>query len=258
MRSPTSAAVLGFLASTPSVHSFFTSAPARVGSLNLWAKPFKVADWAQNAADEGAEGVVKVGTGQEEPEYYTKEELKEQRLAAAAEKAAASKTVLRPPELFVKAGPNGGDVGDCPFAHAVRMVLAAKGVEYTTTPCTPETKPQWLVEGYGGALPLLLHNGEATTESKVLARYLEFFFPTPPMQPLSPAAEAACAPFFPALAAFLKSSDGDTEDAARRAALDEALQSLDAHLLTCPATEVMFETFIGSVIRGLLCIHFVI
>jgi len=206
--------------------------------VNLWAKPFKVADWAQNAADDGVEGVVKVGINQEEPEFYTKEELKEQRLAAAAEKAAASKKVLRPPELFVKAGPSGDDVGDCPFAHAVRMVLAAKGVEYITTPCTPETKPQWLVEGYGGALPLLLHDDEATTESKVLTRYVDFFFPEPPLQSFSPAEEAACAPFFPALAAFLKSSDGDADDAAKRAALEEALQSLDAHLSTCPTTEV--------------------
>ena len=30
-------------------------------------------------------------------------------------------------ELYIKAGPDGSDVGDCPFAHFVRAVIAFKG-----------------------------------------------------------------------------------------------------------------------------------
>ena len=33
-------------------------------------------------------------------------------------------------ELYIKAGVNDGEVGDCPFAHYVRCVLAFKGLEY--------------------------------------------------------------------------------------------------------------------------------
>lgn len=33
-------------------------------------------------------------------------------------------------ELYIKAGPNDGEVGDCPFAHYVRCVLEFKGIQY--------------------------------------------------------------------------------------------------------------------------------
>lgn len=33
-------------------------------------------------------------------------------------------------ELYIKAGPNDGEVGDCPFAHYVRCVLEFKGLQY--------------------------------------------------------------------------------------------------------------------------------
>lgn len=36
---------------------------------------------------------------------------------------------------------------------------------------------QWLVEGYEGKMPCLLHNGEAYTESSDIVEYLNFFFP---------------------------------------------------------------------------------
>ena len=32
-------------------------------------------------------------------------------------------------ELYIKAGPNEGEIGDCPFAQYVRCVLAYKGLE---------------------------------------------------------------------------------------------------------------------------------
>ena len=48
--------------------------------------------------------------------------------------------------IYLKAGPDGTSVGDCPFAQFVRMVLEEKGLEYTVKPCVQETKPSWLVE----------------------------------------------------------------------------------------------------------------
>ena len=32
-------------------------------------------------------------------------------------------------ELYIKAGPDDGEIGDCPFAQYVRCVLAYKGLE---------------------------------------------------------------------------------------------------------------------------------
>ena len=36
-------------------------------------------------------------------------------------------------ELYIKAGPDGTSVGDCPFAHFVRAVLSMKGLECTVS-----------------------------------------------------------------------------------------------------------------------------
>ena len=36
-------------------------------------------------------------------------------------------------ELYIKAGPNDGEVGDCPFAHYVRCVLHYKKLEYNVS-----------------------------------------------------------------------------------------------------------------------------
>ena len=32
-------------------------------------------------------------------------------------------------ELYIKSGPNDGEIGDCPFAQYVRCVLAYKGID---------------------------------------------------------------------------------------------------------------------------------
>ena len=40
-------------------------------------------------------------------------------------------------DLYLKAGKSGSDLGDCPFAHYVRMVISIKGKsdECTVKPC---------------------------------------------------------------------------------------------------------------------------
>ena len=57
--------------------------------------------------------------------------------------------------LYVKAGPDGKSLGDCPFAHYVRMVLEVKGLEYELKPSVQDTKPSWLIEYYDGKMPAL-------------------------------------------------------------------------------------------------------
>lgn len=138
--------------------------------------------------------------------------------------------------LYLKAGPDGKSVGDCPFAHFVRLVLEEKGLEYDLQPSTQETKPNWLVEHYEGKMPALRHRKECYVESDAIADYVDFFFPQPSLKGSAKdreAAEACVAGIFPAIAKYLKHTpDGDDEDVALKAGLEEKLDTLEAHLAT--------------------------
>ena len=133
--------------------------------------------------------------------------------------------------LYLKAGEDGVSVGDCPFAHYVRMVLEEKGLEYSVKPCTQETKPDWLIENYEGKMPALRHQKECYIDSSVIAEYLEFFFSKDGEYPkLSPPAgsEEILDGFFPAVAQFIKMIDNADEE--KIANLRAKLQVLDDHL----------------------------
>ena len=138
--------------------------------------------------------------------------------------------------LYLKAGPDGTSVGDCPFAHFVRMVLEEKGLEYQLRPCgSNEAKPSWLVEHYGGSMPALRHRQECYIESDIIAQYLDFFFQDPPLaaknKKLMKEADGATEDFFPVIAKYLKHTpDGDDEDAELKANLVVKLQNLERHL----------------------------
>lgn len=136
--------------------------------------------------------------------------------------------------LYMKAGPDGKSVGDCPFAHFVRMVLEEKGLEYDVKPCVAETKPAWLLEYYDGKMPALRHRKECYVESDVIAEYLDFFFQNPSLKvdrELMDAAEGAVEGLFPAIAKYLKHTpDGDAQDVEKKMALEQSLERLNTHL----------------------------
>ena len=167
--------------------------------------------------------------------------------------------------LYIKPGPDGKSIGDCPFAHFVRIVLAEKNLDYDLVPCTPEMKPNWLVEEYGGKMPALRHRKECYVDSEVIVQYLDFFFieptlsPPPPPPPSSSSsfssgkkgkggggnddnndvmaiATKAVEGFFPAMAKYIKYRGGtdneeeEEEDVSRRSVLEERLQALEDHL----------------------------
>lgn len=137
--------------------------------------------------------------------------------------------------LYLKAGPDGTSVGDCPFAHFVRLVLEEKGLEYELKPSVQETKPSWLIDFYEGKMPALRHRKECYVESDVIAQYLDFFFPKPSLKvssaELADRAEAAVAGIFPAIAKYLKHTpDGDAEDLELKSNLEACLARLEQHL----------------------------
>jgi glutathione S-transferase len=155
--------------------------------------------------------------------------------------------------LYVKAGPDGKSLGDCPFAHFVRMVLEVKGLEYELKPSTQETKPSWLIEYYDGKMPALRHRKECYVESDTIAAYLEFFFPKPELTPSSDAegdaATAAVDGLFAAIAQYVKHTpDGDDIDVEKREKLHAALAKLNDHL-SSPSRTGPYLVGNGSVIR---------
>jgi glutathione S-transferase len=155
--------------------------------------------------------------------------------------------------LYVKAGPDGTSLGDCPFAHFVRMVLETKGLEYELKPCVQDTKPGWLKEYYDGKMPALRHRKECYVDSDTIAAYLDFFFPKPELSPPdadeADAAAAAVDGLFPAVAQYLKHTpDGDDVDTEKKTNLEAALQKLNDHLSAVTRTGP-YMVGDGSVIR---------
>lgn len=135
--------------------------------------------------------------------------------------------------LYVKAGPDGKSLGDCPFAHYVRMVLHAKNLDYDLRPCTAATKPQWLIEYYDGKMPALRHRRECYVESDTIAAYLDFFFPEPAFAPVVDAATEAVQGFFSSVAQYIKHTpDGDASEESKREKLRASLQKLETYLLS--------------------------
>jgi RNA polymerase-associated protein len=146
-------------------------------------------------------------------------------------------TVVHGLTLHVKAGPDGQSIGDCPFAHAVRIVAGAKGLGMNIEPHAPGDKPSWLIENHEGKMPALVDQLTVITESRTIADYLETRYPQPPLAglPRLTEAEAAAKPVFGAFARFCKSANGSEDERELRKELLRCLCTLDAHLASSAA-----------------------
>eukprot|EP00095_Tigriopus_kingsejongensis_P010584 maker-scaffold449_size167299-snap-gene-0.13 protein:Tk10584 transcript:maker-scaffold449_size167299-snap-gene-0.13-mRNA-1 annotation:"gsh-dependent dehydroascorbate monomeric enzymes catalyzing the reduction of dha into asc" len=136
-------------------------------------------------------------------------------------------------ELYVKAGPDQKSIGDCPFAHYVRMVIAVKGVDCDVIPLPPSNKPDWLVEDFDGKMPVLDHKGMRTGESGAIAVTLDETFPDPPLQfqGREETAMKTLSGIFPALAKVIKSRNLDFN--AEKTLLGQ-LQVMNSYLIGKP------------------------
>ncbi len=104
-------------------------------------------------------------------------------------------------DLYLKSGPDGKEIGDCPFAHNVRMVIHLKvcdceawwkahtmlfnealplqGLKCNLRPCPPgddNSKPDWLVEDFQGKMPCLDDEGRRTVRGKTRSVYCFAFW----------------------------------------------------------------------------------
>ena len=133
-------------------------------------------------------------------------------------------------ELYIKAGPSGTCVGDCPFAHYVRCVLHYKSLECEVLPCRSDTKPAWIVNELKGKMPCLRIGDLKIVESSEIANYLEKTYAEPSLSvPNLDEAMSIQAPVFSAMARFIKAQEFNQE---KEDQLMEELGKLDSHFST--------------------------
>jgi len=140
-------------------------------------------------------------------------------------------------ELYCKSNKDGLQIGDCPYAQFVQLVLLRKGILFHTTPTLPSKKPEWLVKEHGGKLPAIVHKGKVVTESVAIAEYLEKAYPhnTLSRQGVLTYQEVIekTSGFFPALKAYIVNKDA-AQDADLFAKVNAQLDNIDEILRSTP------------------------
>lgn len=67
------------------------------------------------------------------------------KLNKAAETPGFFDTGVKPEiDLYCKSNKDGTQIGDCPFAQFVQLVMLKKGIKYNIFPTLAENKPSWL------------------------------------------------------------------------------------------------------------------
>lgn len=135
-------------------------------------------------------------------------------------------------ELFCKSSNDGTQIGDCPFAQFVQMVMLRKGLHYTVRPTLSDSKPDFVT-----TMPTLVHKGEVMSDSLAIAEFLEKTYPhnTLTRQGAFSYQEVLekTAGFFPAMSAWIKNKD-DSTDAGLRAAFETQLDIMDEIVRSTP------------------------
>lgn len=113
-------------------------------------------------------------------------------------------------ELFVKAGHDGENVGNCPFCQRLFMVLWLKGVKFTVTTVDMRKKPDELKDlAPGTNPPFLLYNGTLKTDFIKIEEFLEQTLAPPRYPHLSPRNKESFdvgADIFSKFSAFIRNS----------------------------------------------------
>ena len=136
-------------------------------------------------------------------------------------------------ELYCKSNKDGKQIGDCPFAQFIQLVLLKKGIPYRVHPTLPENKPSFTQ----GKLPCLVDKGETITDSLAIAEYIERTYPHSSLTRQGAYSYQEVlektAGFFPALSAFIKNKDASS-DPSLRAAVETQLDVLDEIIRSTP------------------------
>jgi len=140
-------------------------------------------------------------------------------------------------ELYCKSNKDGKQIGDCPFAQFIQLVLLKKGIPYKVIPTLADSKPDWLKEKHEGKLPCLVDKGQTVVDSLAIAEYIERTYPHSSLTRQGAYSYQEVlektAGFFPALSAFIKNKD-TSKDAALQAAVEAQLDVLDEIIRSTP------------------------
>ncbi|XP_072519978.1 chloride intracellular channel protein 2 [Salminus brasiliensis] len=136
-------------------------------------------------------------------------------------------------ELFIKAGHDGENVGNCPFCQSLFMVLWLKGVKFTVTTVDMRKKPEELKDlAPGTNPPFLLYNGVLKTDFIKIEEFLETTLAPPRYPHLSPLNKESFdvgADIFAKFSAFIKNSPNNS---IQEQALMREFKRLDMYLNT--------------------------
>ena len=80
---------------------------------------------------------------------------------------------------------------DCPRSHAIRLVLAIKGLPHDLVYVDPKDPPSDLMAAVpSGSLPTLMERDVVLYEARIIAEYVDERFPHPPLLPSDPLGRA--------------------------------------------------------------------
>ena len=140
-------------------------------------------------------------------------------------------------ELYCKSNRDGTQIGDCPFAQFIQLVLLKKGIRYSVHPTLSSQKPAWLVEKHEGKLPALFVKGAALTDSLAIAEFIEKTYPQNSLTRQGAFSYQEVlektAGFFPALSGLIQNKD-ESKDEALIAAIETQFDIIDEILRSTP------------------------
>ncbi|XP_034400608.1 chloride intracellular channel protein 1 isoform X2 [Cyclopterus lumpus] len=136
-------------------------------------------------------------------------------------------------ELFVKAGSDGQNIGNCPFSQRLFMVLWLKGVTFDVTTVDMKRKPDILKDLAPGAQPpFLLYGSEVKTDTNKIEEFMEDNL-CPPKYPRlaarNPESNTAGMDVFSKFSAYVKNSNPQTNENLEKGLL-KALKKLDDYV----------------------------
>ncbi|GAB0496379.1 hypothetical protein MMPV_007691 [Pyropia vietnamensis] len=138
--------------------------------------------------------------------------------------------------VYVKAGPDGTSVGDCPFSLKVLMAATLKGVEVDIVPVDLSNKPaSFLALTEAGSTPVFVHDGRTLTDSGEIVKYMDTLGSPTASSLFAPLAAAdasvtdAVGGVFGAFARLMKNKEAE-EEAGRVTALEDALAAVNGVL----------------------------
>jgi len=140
-------------------------------------------------------------------------------------------------ELFLKSNQDGTQIGDCPFAQFLQLVMLKKGLKYKVHPVSASKPKPAALDSVGGKLPAVVYKGKAMSDSLQIAEFIEKTYPHSSLTrqgsySYQEAIEKTSG-FFPALSSFIKNKD-ESKDAALKEALDKQLDTLDELIRSTP------------------------